>query len=273
MKVRFGNIEASLPDCLQDFSHYDAEHFIVYVQNSFLEQDSYEVLVREIEELLGGSSFKSTRENKLWFRVKSHQKLPEDMPRNVRSFCSLFSSREFRDWFLKTHEHFFERGFVRSIFPRSSSFMRLSLILNTVFARIFGKKLWNVYSSSVEFSVLPKGGAVPPHTDSAQKRLALVFYTPFGQISEEMRTVWGTEFWKGRAGQVAEHSWQTNTKVGNEMEAFENRHEIFLKVPYEANTICGFVKSDNSWHSVAPNPLSEDRIALVVNVWDRAASE
>jgi len=273
LKVRVGDITASLPDRLEDFSHFDEKHFIVYVQDQFLDPASYKSLVRDLADFFSGSSFKPTRENKLWFRVKSHQKLPKEMPRNVRSLCGLFWSRPFHEWFRNTHEGFFERGLIRPIFPRSRFSMRLALGLNTLFLRIFGTKLWNVYSSSVEFSCLPMGGAIPPHTDSSQKRLALVFFTPFNQVSDAMRTVWGTEFWRSRAGQATERSWQTNTKVGQEMEEFKKRHEIFLKVPYDANTICGFVKSDNSWHSVAPNPLPEDRIALVVNVWDRAAPE
>jgi len=273
LRAQSGNITVSLPDHLQDFSYYSAEHVIVYVQNDFLEAKSYETLVSELEALFDRASFKATRENKMWYRVQGHQKLPANLPRSVRSFCSLFRSRRFRKWFLNTHEGFFERGCLKSVFPRTRLTMRLALHVNKVARRSFGFKLWNVYSSSVEFSFLPEGGAVPPHTDSAQKRLALVFFTPFGDVSDDMRTMWGTEFWRGRMGEGAERSWQTNTKVGKEMDAFVKRHEIFLKVPYEANTICGFVKSETSWHSVAPNPLTEDRVAVVINVWDRAALE
>ena len=207
----------------------------------------------------------------MWFRLESHRRLPRQMPESVQSFCRLFRTREFRSWFTATHEAYFEVGKLKSRFPRSQFSMFLARALNYLFRNTFGTKLWNVYSSSVEFSFLPQGGAVPPHTDAFQKRLALVFYTPFNAVTETMRSSWGTEFWRARSGCQLERSWHTATKVGSDFESFAREHEVFLKVPYEANSVCGFVKSDQSWHSVSANPLPEHRIALVINVWDLTA--
>jgi hypothetical protein len=269
---RVKTVEISLPDALRNSSTFVDDPFIVYVQKNFMEQTAYDQLISELEESFTTLDFLGTSEKK-WFRIESHRRPPRTLGKTIVSFCEAFSTAEFRKWFIETHEVFFERGKLASRFPSSRLSMFLTRALNYVTRTLFGLKLWNIYATSVELSFLPTGGSVPPHTDASQKRMALVFFTPFKPVSEIMRAEWGTEFWRAKSGIAGELSWHTNTKIGADYKDFLRKHEVFLKVPYEANSICGFIKGDRSWHSVRPNALEDDRIAVVINIWDLAPKD
>lgn len=269
MISKVNTIAFSLPDTLEEATTFVDHPFIIYAQKNFLDQKVYDQLVSELVESFAKLEFLGSNEKK-WFRIESHRKPPKVLGETIVSFCETFSTKEFRKWFIETHEVFFDRGKLPSRFPSNRLTMFLTRGLNYVIRTLFGLRLWNIYETSIEMSFLPEGGSVPPHTDSSQKRMALVFYTPFKEVSEAMRALWGTEFWRPKAGLLGETSWHTSTKVGADYEDFSRRHEVFLKIPYEANTICGFVKGDRSWHSVSPNSLRDDRIALVINIWDRS---
>lgn len=273
MISKVNTVEMFLPDRLEEASIFVNEPFIIYAQKGFLEQTAYHRLVSELKAAYADLVFSQSGEKKMWFRIETHRKRPKELGKTVLSFCESFSTPEFRKWFIETHEVFFGRGKLSSRFPSSRLTMFLTRALNYLTRRLFGVKLWNIYATSIELSYLPKGGAVPPHTDASQKRMALVFFTPFEPVSEMMRAEWGTEFWEAKDGFPGELSWHTNTKIGSDFEDFAHQHEVFLKIPYEANSICGFIKGDQSWHSVRPNPLEEDRIAIVINTWDLAPAD
>ena len=55
--------------------------------------------------------------------------------------------------------------------------------------------------------------------------------------------------------------------TGDEKNSFYDDYEPFHIATYEPNKFAGFIKSDNSWHTVEKFDFEYDRRAIVINVW------
>ena len=55
---------------------------------------------------------------------------------------------------------------------------------------------------------------------------------------------------------------------GIEKEKFYQDYQPFHIATYEENKFVGFIKSDNTWHTVEPFNFDYDRRAIVINVWE-----
>ena len=157
---------------------------------------------------------------------------------------------------------FFKIYFVRrkNIFFRI--FNRLSKILRLPIS---------VFYTEIEYSSITTGGYIPPHTDFYTKRLSFVFYLPDmnKDFTSEMKKQLGTTFWKAKKTAVSPIKRFSSTFLeGKEKKDFYKDYEPFHTSTYEPNKIAGFIKSDNSWHSVKKFDFDYDRRAIVINVYE-----
>lgn len=106
-----------------------------------------------------------------------------------------------------------------------------------------------------EFSLLRQGAHLEPHTDSPAKLVSLLLYFP----SDDWRPEFGgtTDFYRPKNPKHA-HNWM-NRNLG-----FDDVDLIF-RSEFRPNRLCGFVKSANSLHGVAPLECGPDHVRLSFN--------
>lgn len=112
---------------------------------------------------------------------------------------------------------------------------------------------------SFEFSRIPTGGLVPPHTDSANKLLSLIIYFPDPKWKESYGG--GTKFYR-TSDPALEQSWDSEYITLDDLIAFD-------EAPYKPNYLVGFVKSSNSFHAMDPLQCPEEivRDSLNINIY------
>lgn len=142
----------------------------------------------------------------------------------------------------------------------SSSSLVIHLLPKRAFTRV---------ELGFEFSILNNGDAIPPHTDNVDKLLSMMIYFPTSE--EQARAPLGTEYWRGRDGQLPRSCWDSGLLASDEAAQFYEQHEMYYQVPYQPNVLVGFIKSDISWHGLRPLELGpdEERRSLVINLYHR----
>jgi hypothetical protein len=271
MKLKNGAIEVLMPSTLNESTFFSKEPFLIFAQSTFMDEAIYGSFIRDLEVFYKTVLFDGNdREKKrLALRLNNNNRLILSKNRLVRDFVGLFQRREFKQWFRRTHEPFYELGFLGGIFTSSKWDTFLFSTVNRIALKLFNKKAFSIYTASIEFSFLPTGASIEPHTDSHKKRMALVFYTPFKTLNDQMRSTWGTQFWRAKSGIKPMRSWLTSTQTSDEqLKVFKEGHELAFQVEYQPNTINGFIKNDLSWHSVSENTFEQDRTAIVINVME-----
>ena len=113
--------------------------------------------------------------------------------------------------------------------------------------------------TTYQFSLLPRGGAVVPHTDAPRKLVSLLLYFR----DPEWQDAWGggTEFYvpldPGKA-----RKWGPTERI-----PFEEL-ETIATTEFRGNRLAGFVRSASSHHGVRPVacPMGMARKALLINI-------
>ena len=252
---------------LKDLDNYRDNPFIVFEKNDFLENKEYLNLVNEIyvlndfekfSEGMGGKKKRSINGNNI-----------ENLKKGIfKDFCSFFLSKKFYIWFTKTHLPFFKNTNKYKIYilkPRNLFFRLIKK-----FSRTF-KIPVSFYFTEIEYSSIKKGGFIPPHTDSKNKRLSFVYYLlrNNNEISEEQKKSLGTVFWKPLLScKKPLNRFDCALLEGQEKKEFYKNYEPFYVASYVQNKFVGFIKSDNTWHTVEPFNFHYDRRAIVINVWE-----
>lgn len=110
-----------------------------------------------------------------------------------------------------------------------------------------------------EFSILLNGSYIPPHTDSRKKIISLLLYFPEKNWKSEYN---GDILFYRCTNPELEDNWSNISKKDTD------GLEEFYRTHYEHNVLCGFVKSQNSWHAVEKLDIPEgiSRRALCINI-------
>lgn len=274
MKIKNGIIAVNLPDKLEDSDFFLNDPFIVFSNQEFIDHSTYQDFILQMISLYNNSEWETDATGKKRFKFDPNNFQKHKLNKIIADFIGIFNTKDFQKWFRKTHEPFYKNGILGSFFPKYKVTRFLLNLLNLVSRKFFKTKLFNVYTTQVEFSQLSQGASIAPHTDSLTKRMALVFYTPFNKLTEGMIDNWGTTFWKVKPGQKPFRSWLSNHQLKeSELNDFYARNEIVASVDYEPNRINGFIKNDLSWHSVKKNEYEQSRVAIVINIHDIASNE
>lgn len=176
------------------------------------------------------------------------------------------------EFWKKTFIKFTEKSFIKELLDflqlDSKSGERIAIAsINPIvnfFNRIHGKLLVDI---RFQFSLMPPGAFIVPHTDSPDKFITLCFYIP--DEDQEGNAELGTNFFKPNSEEAKHLNWSnTHLKLGSaEYESFMNDHSILLRPSYTSKEIVGFIKNENSWHSVdaVKLPVGESRKSLNIN--------
>ncbi len=96
-----------------------------------------------------------------------------------------------------------------------------------------------------EFSSMGGNHYLPPHTDSPKKLISLMLYFPEPEIADNPDL--GTEFYAVKPGMAEISGWNAGMK-SQDMSTFFESYSVMRSLPFSANVLYGFIKSDRSWH-------------------------
>lgn len=194
--------------------------------------------------------------------------------------CEWFMSREFVEDFLRE----FKAPILRKYPP----------IIRQVLSSWILKE--SRYYGEVQFSIRHTGSILSPHTDNADKVLALIvyfpeahessdrggtaFYLPKSQMSEVrvfrryLSAGWLIPFGLRRLKSVklpTVDGFDAIDRVGEDLDFFDNEYEVALDAPFRLGSAGGFIKNQFSWHDLRLHdyPPRQVRRSLLVNVFLR----
>ncbi len=260
-------VKLNLEDNLEDFDTFISDPFIIFEKKNFLDESTYHKLVDEIYSMRDFEFVYSGRGEKEKSSINGNNvnKLKEGI---FKQFCMSCLSIEFFKWFENTHLPYFKFLKIKKYFyikkPRSFSIRLINKLI----------KILNIpicfFYTEVEYSSIKKNNYIPPHTDAFQKRLSFVYYLPSKnkQLTQDMKESLGTVFWKPKlSAKDPIRRFDCQLLIDDEKESFYNEFEPFHIATYDSNKFAGFIKSDNSWHTVEKFNFDYDRRAIVINLW------
>ena len=128
------------------------------------------------------------------------------------------------------------------------------------------KKFFRKVSVEAHFTIQRKREYLHLHTDAKSKLLSMIYY--FADENTNIQNS-GTEFWKNIKNPNLWKNWENKHIVDkNELDKFKLDNKVFFKSIFEKNKLVGFIKSENSWHSVLDHNIEEGEVrrAFVINI-------
>jgi hypothetical protein len=126
----------------------------------------------------------------------------------------------------------------------------------------------NLIRYSFEFSHLPRGSYIPPHTDSITKVISMILYFPDHElIGSEYQN--GTYFLKPHQQGITLSTHNSVHLRGDDLKCFRRNYEVLHYAEFVPNKFVLFIKNDVSWHEVRKQiqPEQYTRKAFIINVY------
>jgi hypothetical protein len=176
--------------------------------------------------------------------------------RTIEKFSKMVNSENFFNLF-KEELNF---SFLKSRITDPISFLKIlrPYKYNSLNKDIFDKLYCNV-KSKIQYSYIRNSGKIYPHTDGTNKLLTLMLYFPDGLKNEEKI---GTIFWKSKIRNFKNKHRETD----DELKKFYSNSKKICITPFEENTLYGFIKNSDSWHSVEKINVNENYIRKSINI-------
>lgn len=257
--------QVSLPENLADADYYTTDPFTIFEIKNFVDDAFYRDLVEDVNSRQEFDRVFKKKGNKKKFSLGGHN--IEDVENTAFTrFVRYFLSHEFYNWFARTHlPHFPGGGKPYYVYDKDGDDYKAAKKANKN-----AEDPFTFYNTEVHYSSIEKDGFIPPHTDSPRKRLSLVFYLPEEPVSDEMQENLGTVFYKAKPNDTAWERFESGLLNGKDTDKFLANHDVARTTTFEMNKVAGFIKSDISWHAVAPNAYDYDRRAIVINIMEMA---
>lgn len=165
-------------------------------------------------------------------------------------------------------------------FLRSAQFS--SLIPNLKSRGLGALKIWTLDKNKIPFFLRPffrelevtfmftkiyGKKNILPHTDIPSKFLSMIYYFPKNNCKN--KNMGNTIFWKNIKNKEIWKNWENKEISIEKYNDFKDSHVIFHQAKYSRNKLVGFVKSDNSWHSVDKIDLNNNDVRQTLNIFVR----
>lgn len=256
-------LNVNLPETLADASYYTTEPFTIFEIENFVNEEFYSELVADVNSRQEFDRVFKKKGNKKKFSLGGHN-IEDVEDRPFTTFVRYFLSQEFYEWFARTHlPHFPGSDNPYYVYDKDGTDFKTLKKNNKDAANPY-----TFYNTEVHYSSIEKDGFIPPHTDSPRKRLSLVFYLPSEPVSDEMQANLGTVFYAAKGDTPVWERFESGLLNGKETDKFLANHSVARTTSFEMNKVAGFIKSDISWHAVAPNAYDYDRRAIVINIME-----
>ena len=233
--------------------------FTVFKCVNFLKMDHYEEIranLPKFEDVLKLYSDKTKSDSvSLSSRSKYYDSIASH--HSLKKLHDMVMGDDFLNFFYK---HFFLQ-FIKSRLLNPIQLIRLLRPYKKKEAHNKGIQRYFVNSVDVtiQYSFIPNGGFLNPHTDSQGKLLSLMIYFPDGNKKDEIN--YGTQFWNSSL-----KSFTSNHQIGDLANKFRKNYTKTIKSLFEQNVLYGFVRNNKSWHSVEPTKISDEYIRKSINI-------
>ena len=117
---------------------------------------------------------------------------------------------------------------------------------------------FNKIKVEIQYSYILNSGKIVPHTDSGEKLLSLMLYFPLKNYNHEKQKHLGTTFWTSSFKNF-ENYHQYNDKNIKDI-------KLFHKTQFKPNILYGFVKNQDSWHSVEQINMNKSFVRRSINI-------
>lgn len=244
--------------------------FYLFKIENFLSNDLYEGLKKNFPfinnnlDLENMSDFKNKK-----FAFQTNSKIYNDNLINNSYFEQfhnfVMSDKFFKFFFTKFYFNFLKSriGYPKHILKllkipkRVSEFNKNSILYNF--------SLFNKIKTEIQYSYILNNGEIVPHTDSGEKILSLMLYFPdYEENNHNLQSKeenYGTQFWISQKKNFENrHQEEENYNV------FKENSTKLLKTKFKSNILYGFIKNENSWHSVEPTNISKNYIRKSINI-------
>ena len=128
------------------------------------------------------------------------------------------------------------------------------------------KKFFRRVTVEAHFTIQRRGEFLNLHTDAKSKLLSMIYY--FADDNSNLKNA-GTEFWVNKKNYLPWKNWENKHITSKDrINKFKLENEVFFKSNFEKNKLVGFIKTNNSWHSVLDHNITagEVRRAFVINI-------
>lgn len=253
--------EFSLPDRLEDASFFTDTPFPIFEFDDFLPPDFYNDLVADVQRRTAFDRVFARKGNKKKLSITGRT-LEAFEPSPFKRLVAQVMSKKFFDWFARTHLPFFNIT-AEPVLVRNPSAKNLNALRRADAETGLNRAYFDI---EVHYSSIEQGGFIPPHTDSPKKRMSLVLYLPSDPLPDDMALNCGTVFYAPKAKTPNWERFDSGLLNEQQTQKFLSNHKVAHVSRFVPNRCVGFIKSDVSWHAVAPIEANYDRRAIVMNI-------
>ena len=190
-----------------------------------------------------------TSEDEVYSEISSNYPCMKELEKIVYSpefFCFFYNSLYFS--FLQSAE---VKQFVKLLrIPKMAKSRQIINLRNFYY---------NEIQTRIEYSYMPNGSSLRPHTDNRNKLLSLMLYFPQKLNDGYFQKNLGTQFWVNKTPN------RKNKHYNNVIEFEQNSKELF-KPKFESNLLVGFVRNKYSWHSIPQITVPNNYIRRSINI-------
>ena len=207
------------------------------------------------------------KNNKFAFQTNSkiyHENLNEN--KYFSKFHDLVMSKSFFDFFyFKLYFNFLKSRvrYPKHIIKLLRIPKRVENLKKT--SSLYNWSIYNKVKTEIQYSYIMNGGEIVPHTDSGEKLLSLMLYFPDYENDKSEKKFWeknyGTQFWKSN-----KQNFLNKHQIKNNSIIFKKNSVKLFKTEFKSNNLYGFIKNENSWHSVEPINVNENYVRKSVNI-------
>tara|TARA_B100000795_G_scaffold46146_1_gene30306 strand:- start:5350 stop:6147 length:798 start_codon:yes stop_codon:yes gene_type:complete len=241
------------------------EPFPICSVDNFLDSDHYKELYESFPSKDFFTNPNPDKGNKIALDARSQKVLEYiDSHKVWKEFTQSINSSESSDFFKKL---------LNSHIPKRNNFKDRKWITDTNFYKdahdLERTEDANYIRYSFEFSYMKNGSYIPPHTDSENKVISMIFYFADPDFNWSNYDC-GTSFFKTNNVKNSEFkSWESVHLEDKRLEKFYNTYSEFHYSEFKANKFLLFIKSDSSWHEVRTLELPDEitRKAFIVNIF------
>jgi hypothetical protein len=173
----------------------------------------------------------------------------------LQDFKNIIFSKLFFNFFTK--KFFFTNALFQNNLLRTIKYLRKPVRYDE--KNYLPDFLFSKLKVSCQFSFIKNLGGIKPHVDSQTKYLSLMLYFPDKKYNDYE---YGTTFWD------SDMQSYTGAHIENDNEAsnFKKNAKILYKTPFVSNVLWGFVRNNESWHSVEPIDIDNNYVRKSINI-------
>tara|TARA_B100001059_G_scaffold236519_1_gene287499 strand:- start:21299 stop:22054 length:756 start_codon:yes stop_codon:yes gene_type:complete len=229
---------------------------------NFLSDQEYKIIKESFPKINFSEALQKSKNNDLKYQLKFGDTENDKYFKNNKGMQILIEKLISKRFLKKIYYNFL----FKFIIIRKKNFFNFFFPLNILINEEEHSYLKNNLKLNIDYSYIFDGGSIKPHTDSKRKILTLMLYFPdFEEDKDDLKIKEeniGTQFYESL---INNFNNKDVNKISNLFFDKKNTKKS-LKTNFKKNTIYGFIKSKNSWHSVEKFNVKEGYIRKSINI-------